>query len=153
MSIRLDASDLRILARLQRDCRQSVAEIADAVGMSKSSCHRRIQALEAAGVLQRFTATLDPSALGFRLFFMVDVRLSSQSDEVIRAFEKGVLAIPEVLECQLMSGQIDYLLRVAAKDVEDYERIHLKMTRLPGVATIVSNLALRTVKPWAGLPI
>lgn len=153
MSHTLDRMDRKILKLLQEDCRQPVSDIADAVGLSKSACHRRVKALTDAGIIDRFTATLRPDALGYHLVFSIDVRLKGQSDEVLRRFESDVMEIAEVLECQLMTGETDYTLRVVARDSADYERIHHRLARLPGVSTLVSRLVLRTVKKPSGMPL
>ncbi len=153
MTGQLENADLRILRQLQKDCRRSVADIAEACALSKSACHRRIQNLQDAGVINGYTAVLNADALGFTLMFVVDVRLKGQSDEEMRAFESAISVMPEVLECQLMTGANDYVLRVASKSVSDYEDFHHRLARLPSVATVMSSLALRTVKPWAGLPV
>jgi DNA-binding Lrp family transcriptional regulator len=113
-----------------------------------------VKLLEEAGVIQGYTANLDRAALGLANEFFVEVSLSAQTEEAFEKFEKAVQRVPEILECHLMSGQFDYLLRVAATDATDYERIHRsRISRLPGVQRIQSSLALRTVKGWAGYPI
>ncbi|MEM9988871.1 MAG: Lrp/AsnC family transcriptional regulator [Pseudomonadota bacterium] len=109
--------------------------------------------MEDRGVIERYTAVLSAAALGYNVIFVVDLTLRGQSEEAMREFEEALLRIPEVLECQLMTGQNDYILRVAAKSTEDYEETHHRLARLPGVSTIQSSLALRTVKPWTGLPV
>ena len=153
MSEELDAYDRAILARLQRDCRQAVATLAQSVGLSKSACHRRMQLLEKRGVISGYEAVIDANAIGYRLHFIVNVRLGGQSDERMKAFELGVKKIPEVLECHLMTGDTDYSLRVVARDVEDYERIHHRLARLPGVSTLTSSLAVRSVMDGARVPL
>ena len=153
MTEHLDRIDKKILADLQADSRRPVAEVAERCGLSKSACHRRIKLLQDQGVIERYMAVLNARALGYSLIFVVEVTLQGQSEESMRDFEKAVLRIPEVLECQLMTGQQDYILRVAARSAEDYEHIHHRLARLPGVATLQSSLALRTVKAWTGLPL
>ncbi|WP_395662716.1 Lrp/AsnC family transcriptional regulator [Aestuariivirga sp.] len=150
----LDKTDLIILAELQRNAQRPVAELAQKAGLSPSSCHRRVKLLEEAGVIAGYTANLDRAALGLANEFFVEVSLSAQTEEAFEKFEKAVQRVPEILECHLMSGQFDYLLRVVAADASDYERIHRShISRLPGVQRIQSSLALRTVKGWAGYPI
>jgi DNA-binding Lrp family transcriptional regulator len=149
-----DKIDKIILNELQRNAQRSIAELAQAAGLSPSSCHRRVKLLEEAGVIVGYTATLDRTALGLANEFFVEVSLSAQTEEAFEKFEKAVQRVPEILECHLMSGQFDYLLRVVATDAGDYERIHRsRISRLPGVQRIQSSLALRTVKGWAGYPI
>jgi len=153
-SHQVDKIDKIILAELQKNAQQPVASLAQKAGLSPSSCHRRVKLLEKAGVISGYTATLDRAALGLANEFFVEVSLSAQTEEAFEKFEKAVQRVPEILECHLMSGQFDYLLRVAAADASDYERIHRsRISRLPGVQRIQSSLALRTVKGWAGYPV
>jgi DNA-binding Lrp family transcriptional regulator len=150
----LDRTDKIILSELQNNAQRPVAELAERAGLSASSCHRRVKLLEAAGVIRGYSATLDRAALGLANEFFVEVSLSAQTEEAFAKFETAVQRVPEILECHLMSGQFDYLLRVAAADAQDYERIHRsRISRLPGVQRIQSSLALRTIKAWAGYPI
>lgn len=150
----LDRTDKIILKELQKNAQQAVAELAGKAGLSASACHRRVKLLEEAGVIQSYTANLNRVALGFANEFFVEVSLSAQTEEAFEKFEKAVMREPEILECHLMSGQFDYLLRVVAADAADYERIHRqRISRLPGVQRIQSALALRTVKGWAGYPV
>jgi Lrp/AsnC family transcriptional regulator, leucine-responsive regulatory protein len=149
----VDAIDRRILRALQTDCRQTVAEIGILAGLSASACHRRIRNLEQAGVISGYSARLDRRALGYAMEFFVEVELRSQSDKALEAFERAVEAMPEILECHLMAGDTDYLLRVVAVDAADFERIHReRLARLPHVARLHSHFAIRTVRPWAGYP-
>jgi DNA-binding Lrp family transcriptional regulator len=150
----IDRTDKIILSELQKNAQRPVAELAQRAGLSASSCHRRVKLLEEAGVITSYTATLDRTALGLANEFFVEVSLSAQTEEAFEKFETAVQKVPEILECHLMSGQFDYLLRVTAADAADYERIHRsRISRLPGVQRIQSSLALRTVKAWAGYPI
>ena len=150
----LDAIDRRILMELQRDCRQPIAEIAQTAGLSPSACHRRVKLMEEAGVIEGYAARLSRQALSLTIEFFVEISLQTQSENALERFEKAVALVPEILECHLMGGQFDYLLRVAAIDAQDYERIHrTRIARLPGLARIQSSLALRTVKGWRGYPV
>jgi DNA-binding Lrp family transcriptional regulator len=150
----LDKTDKIILTELQRNARQSVAELAAKAGLSPSSCHRRVKLLEEAGLITGYAANIDRTRLGLANEFFVEVSLSAQTEEAFEKFEKAIQRVPEILECHLMSGQFDYLLRVVAADATDYERIHRsRISRLPGVQRIQSALALRTVKGWAGYPL
>ncbi len=151
---KLDKIDKTILIELQRKATMPIAELADKAGLSASSCHRRVKLLEQAGVITGYAATLDGKALGLNNEFFVEVTLGSQTEEAFEKFEKAVQRMPEILECHLMSGQFDYLLRVAAADAADYERIHrTKLSRLPGLQRLQSSLALRAIKSWSGYPI
>lgn len=153
-SFDLDKTDKIILTELQRDGQQAVAELAIKARLSPSACHRRVKLLEEAGVITGYTATVNRESLGLANEFFVEVSLSAQTEEAFEKFEKAVQRVPEILECHLMSGQFDYLLRVVATDATDYERIHRsRISRLPGVQRIQSALALRTVKGWAGYPV
>jgi DNA-binding Lrp family transcriptional regulator len=150
----LDKIDKIILSELQRSAQQPIAELAQKAGLSPSSCHRRVKLLEAAGTIRNYVANVSREALGLSNEFFVEVSLSAQTEEAFEKFERAVQRVPEILECHLMSGQFDYLLRVVASDTADYERIHRsRISRLPGVQRIQSALALRTVKAWAGYPI
>lgn len=152
--ILMDEIDVQILAHLQSNCRQSISELAEKVHLSTSACHRRIKALEDSQVITGYVAKLAPQKLGYRAEFFVELSLASQGEEAFEKFEKAMRLIPEVLECYLVGGQYDYLLRIVAQDTEDYERIHRQgLSRLPGVTRIQSILSLRTVKPNHGLPI
>lgn len=149
-----DKTDRIILAELQKNSQQPIAALAAKAGLSASSCHRRVKLLEAAGTILGYTANLRRAALGLVNEFFVEVSLSAQTEEAFERFEKAVQRVPEIVECHLMSGQFDYLLRIVAADAADYERIHRsRISRLPGVQRIQSSLALRTVKAWAGYPI
>jgi DNA-binding Lrp family transcriptional regulator len=151
---KIDKLDKIILAELQRNAQQSIAELAAKAGLSASACHRRVKLLEEAGTITGYAATLNRLALGLANEFFVEVSLSAQTEEAFERFERAVQRVPEILECHLMSGQFDYLLRVVASDAADYERIHRsRISRLPGVQRIQSALALRTVKGWAGYPV
>lgn len=153
-SLTIDRIDKTILTELQKDAQQPIAALAAKAGLSPSSCHRRVKLLEEAGIITGYSATLDRGALGLANEFFVEVSLSAQTEQAFERFEKAVQRVREILECHLMSGQFDYLLRVAAADAADYERIHrAQISRLPGVQRIQSSLALRTVKAWAGYPI
>lgn len=150
----LDKTDKIILKELQKNAQQAVAELAQKAGLSASACHRRVKLLEEGGVIRNYAANLNRLALGLANEFFVEVSLSAQTEEAFEKFEKAVLREAEILECHLMSGQFDYLLRVVAADAADYERIHrTRISRLPGVQRIQSALALRTVKGWAGYPV
>jgi DNA-binding Lrp family transcriptional regulator len=153
-SEQFDKTDKIILRELQRDCRQSVAELAAKAGLSASACHRRVKLLEERGIIDGYGAGLSRTALGLANEFFVEVSLSAQTDTAFEKFEAAVSRVPEIIECHLMSGQFDYLLRIAAADAADYERIHRsRISRLPGVQRIQSSLALRTVKRWTGYPV
>ncbi len=150
----LDETDLRILRVLQRRGRISNAELAEAAHLSASACHRRVQRLEAAGYISGYVALLDHRKFQRPTTVFVEITLSGQSDEVLDAFETAVKRVPDVLECNLMAGSADYLLKVVAEDTEDFARIHRQyLTRLPHVTQMQSSFALRTVFRTTALPI
>lgn len=154
MSVQIDAIDRKLLRALQADSRKSVQALGDLVGLSASACHRRLKALEDQGLIEGYRAVLNARQLGYSMQFFIEVGLSSQSEAVLEAFETAVQDIPEVLECHLMAGHSDYILRVACRDHEDFERVHRRLSaRLPGVARIHSNMSIRTVKARTGLPV
>ncbi|MFN3616322.1 MAG: Lrp/AsnC family transcriptional regulator [Rubrimonas sp.] len=150
----MDALDARILAQLQRDSAATMAELAARVGLSPSACHRRVRLMEQAGLIAGYAARLNRRALGLTMEVFVDITLSSQSEEALEAFERAVDRYDEILECWLTSGDADYHLRVAARDMADFDRIHrTQLSRLPGVAAMRSTFALRAIKPWSGYPV
>ncbi|WP_134726849.1 Lrp/AsnC family transcriptional regulator [Paracoccus luteus] len=150
----LDATDRRILSVLQKDGRISNADLAARVNLSASACHRRVQRLEEAGFIAGYVALLNPRSLGRTTTVFVEITLSGQADEVLDAFEKAVRTIPDVLECHLMAGTADYLVKVLAADTDDFARIHRQyLSRLPGVAQMHSSFSLRTVLQTTALPV
>lgn len=150
----LDAIDRRILALLQKDGRISNADLAVAVHLSPSACHRRVQRLEEAGVITGYAALLDARKLQRQTTVFVEISLSGQADDTLDAFERAVRAIPDVLECHLMAGTADYLLKVVVQDTDDFARIHRQhLARLPGVAQMHSSFALRTVFRTTAIPV
>ncbi|ETX27116.1 Lrp/AsnC family transcriptional regulator [Roseivivax isoporae] len=149
-----DETDLRILRVLQRRGRISNAELAEEANLSASSCHRRVQRLESAGLIAAYVALLDPRKFGLPTTVFVEITLSGQSDEVLDAFETAIRRVPDVLECHLMAGSADYLLKIVAEDTEDFARIHRQyLTRLPHVTQMQSSFALRTVFRTTALPV
>ncbi|REC57929.1 Lrp/AsnC family transcriptional regulator [Rhodosalinus sediminis] len=152
--MQIDDTDRRILRVLQREGRVSNAELAERVHLSASACHRRVQRLEAAGMIRGYVALLDARRLGVPATVFVEITLTTQADEVLEAFEQAVRRVPDVLECHLMAGTADYILKLVAEDTEDFARIHRQyLTRLPGVAQMKSSFALRTVSETTALPV
>jgi Lrp/AsnC family leucine-responsive transcriptional regulator len=150
----LDATDKRILNALQRKGRMSNAELSEMVNLSASACHRRVQRLEKEGFIRDYVALLNARKMGVPTTVFVEITLQAQADEVLEAFEKAVARIPDVLECHLMAGSADYLLKVVAENTEDFARIHRQyLARLPGVAQMQSSFALRTVFKTTALPV
>jgi len=150
----MDRIDLQILARLQQNPTQPLAQLAQAVGLSASACHRRIKLLEEAGAIGGYAARLDRTALGLTMELYVTVSLISQSNEALEGFERAVQSVPEILSCALLAGRADYLMHIAVRDMDDFERIHRqKLSRLPGVSTMVTSFSLRRVKEFRGYPV
>jgi len=144
--MQLDATDRRILHLLQREGRLSNADLAERINLSPSACHRRVQRLETSGVIAGYVALLDARRIGKPTTVFVEITLSSQSDEVLEGFERAVARIPDVLECHLMAGTADFLLKLAVADTEDFARIHRRyLARLPGVVRMQSSFSLREV--------
>ena len=151
--INIDKIDRAILGALQQDGRQSNVELAKKVGLSESACLRRVKNLDEKGVITHYAANVNAAAVGLPGSVFVRVSLVDQQEEKLRKFEESVRSVPEVMECYLMSGDVDYMIRVVVKGAPDYERIHNTLTRLPGVARIHSSFALRTVLKRTGLPL
>jgi Lrp/AsnC family transcriptional regulator, leucine-responsive regulatory protein len=142
----LDKLDRDLLRLLQADGRLTNAELAQRIGLSPSACIRRLQRLEQSGVIAGYTALIEGAAIGRPLTVFIEVTLSGQGSAVLDAFERAVAACPDVLECHLMSGDFDYLLRVAVADMRDYERVHRQqVAALPHVARVRTAFAMRAV--------
>lgn len=142
----LDATDIAILDVLQGDARISNTELSDRVGLSPSACLRRVRRLEESGVIDGYVALLRAEVVGRPTTVFVEISLSSQREDDLDAFENAIRTAPEVMECHLMSGESDYLVKVQCADVADYERIHHRhLAVLPSVSRLRSSFALRTV--------
>ncbi|MCB6177771.1 Lrp/AsnC family transcriptional regulator [Rhodobacter sp. Har01] len=150
----LDATDRRILAALQKEGRITNAELSDRVNLSPSACHRRVQRLEEEGFIAAYVALVDARRLGKPTTVFVEITLESQAEELLDAFEREVARVPDILECHLMAGSADYLLKIVAEDTEDFARIHRRfLSRLPGVRQMQSSFALREVLKTTALPV
>lgn len=150
----LDRIDRAILRVLQAEGRLPNADLAERVHLSASACHRRVARLEAKGVIRGYAALVDPRAAGRASTVFVEITLQAQSTENLEAFEARIETIPDVVECHLMAGSADYLLKVVARDQEDFARIHRQhLARLPGVATMHSSFSLKEVARKVALPI
>ena len=144
--IDLDATDRKILNLLQHDGRMTNAQLAESVNLSPSACHRRVGRLEEEGVIAGYVMLVNKEAIGLGSSVIVEVSLDSQAEEYLNNFENAVRNVPAVMECYLMAGDADYVVRVAVADVADYERIHKEyLSRLPHVARIRSIFVMRTV--------
>lgn len=150
----MDRTDRNLLEALQHDSSRSVAELGELVGLSASACHRRIKALEDQGLIAGYAARVDPRRMGLSVEVFVEITLTSQSREAMDRFERAVGDFDEILECHLMSGGADYILRVAATDLADYDSIHREcLARLPGVSAMRSSFSLRRIKRLEGYPV
>jgi Lrp/AsnC family leucine-responsive transcriptional regulator len=144
--MQLDATDRRILTVLQKEGRITNAELSDVVNLSPSACHRRVQRLEDEGFIAGYVALLDTRKMGRLTTVFVEITLQSQAEDLLDAFEREVARVPDLLECHLMAGTADYLLKIMAEDTEDFARIHRQhLSRLPGVRQMQSSFTLRTV--------
>jgi Lrp/AsnC family transcriptional regulator len=152
-SIFLDSCDRRILALLQEDATLPVADIAERVGLSATPCWKRIKRLEREGVIQRRVAILNRDRLGLGVTVIVAIRTARHSDDWLESFSQGVARIPEVVEFYRMSGEIDYLLKVVARDIADYDRIYRKLTKVADLHDVSSSFAMQEIKSTTALPL
>lgn len=154
MQQQLDAMDLRLLDLLQHDASLSAAEIALEVGMSQSPCWRRIQRLKDEGYIKREVALIDRKRVGLNAHIFAHVKLSAHGRTHLADFAKAVQSYPEVLECYVLMGSVDFLLRIVTEDVEAYERFFFdRLSNLPGVQEINSTVALSEIKATTALPL
>jgi Lrp/AsnC family leucine-responsive transcriptional regulator len=150
----MDRIDRAILHELQLDARLSNTALADRINLSESACLRRVRNLESSGLIRGYVGLVDQTLAGYPDNVFVQITLVSQQRDDLAAFEAAVGSLPEVMECYLMSGEADYMLRVVVEDARDYERIHSNhLTRLPGVDRVHSSFALRTVIKKTEVPI
>ncbi|EKS36503.1 MAG TPA: Lrp/AsnC family transcriptional regulator [Afipia sp.] len=150
----LDAIDRKILAILQSDSRVTMQDLADRVGLSVSPCHRRVKLLEERGVISRYIAMVDQKSVGLPVSVFISIKLERQKEEDLNRFARAISKWDEVLECYLMTGNRDYLLRVVTADLPSYEAfLKTKLTRLDGIASIESSFALSQVKYSIALPV
>ena len=152
--MKLDKFDRSILSTLQKDGRISNVDLAELVSLSESACLRRVRRLEEKGFIERYAALLDQRQAGLSGNVFVHIALHREEQSELAAFEAAVQNLPEVMECYLMTGEFDYLLRVVVSDMADFERVHNELlTRLPGVARVNSSVAIRTVRKTTELPL
>lgn len=147
----MDKLDHRILSILQKDGQISMSSLSEQVGLSLSACHRRVKLLEANGIITGYAARLSRKALGFEVQVFMEVKLVSQRREDTAAFEEAISAMPEILECHMISGEFDYLVRVAARSPTDYERLYReRLSSIPSVSQMKTLLSLSTIKEFRG---
>ncbi|MEE8308213.1 MAG: Lrp/AsnC family transcriptional regulator [Gammaproteobacteria bacterium] len=150
----LDKIDRSILVALQANGRITNVDLAGRVNLSEAACLRRVRALEEQGFIAGYVALVNPKQVGLPASAFVQITLQQEQQKDLEAFEKAIGAIPEVMECHLMTGDFDYLVRVVVADIGDFERIHRRyLTNLPGVARVHSSFALRTVTKKTALPL
>lgn len=153
-NVALSDRDRRILRALQDDGRMTIQALAEKVGLSPSPCLRRVRQLETAGIISGYSATVDQKAAGLPISVFISIKLERQRADELDAFGSAIARWPEVMECYLMTGQFDFLLRVVCADLEDYERfLRAKLTQLDGVASIESSFSLGAVKFSRVLPL
>lgn len=143
----MDEIDHRILRELQKDGRQTHQQLSDKVNLSPSPCARRMKKLEEDGFIRGYVAQVDEQKMGFAMSIFVSVKLDKQIDDLLVSFERAIALFPEVVDCWLMTGGFDYLLRVAVRDLDDFERfLTTRLTKVDGVASIESSIPIRRVK-------
>ena len=154
LNVELDALDRKILGILQSHGRISNQDLADRVGLSPSPCLRRVKSLEALGIVQGYVALVDPGSVGQTLQAIVEVRLDRQTSDSVARFEKEILKYPQVLECYLTAGDWDYVLRVVARDLDEFREFCVnRLARIAGVGNVKSNISMKQVKYSTALPI
>ncbi|MBW6530042.1 Lrp/AsnC family transcriptional regulator [Sphingomonas sp. RRHST34] len=149
----LDATDRRLLALLQEDATISIADLAERVSLSPTPCWKRVKRLERVGLIRSRVALLDRGALGLDVTVFVAVRTTQHSDEWLQTFAEGVARIPEVVEFYRMSGEVDYLLKVVARDIADYDRIYRKLIKVAPLHDVSSSFAMQEIKSTTALPL
>jgi DNA-binding Lrp family transcriptional regulator len=151
---KLDKIDLRILADLQADGRMTNVDLAARAGISAPPCLRRVRALEEGGVIESYHARLNASALGYGIMVFALVSLKSQAEEDLRAFEAHVAALPEIRECHMLNGEIDFILKIVAHNLQSFQAfLTSKLTTAPNVASVKTSLTIRTSKDEPGIPV
>jgi Lrp/AsnC family transcriptional regulator, leucine-responsive regulatory protein len=149
----LDRFDWLLLAELQRDSRQTVQQLATAVGLSSTPCWKRIKELEATGVIRRYTALVDREKVGLTLCVLAEVNLTRHNEDDVRRFEAAVAEAPQIVSCYATTGQADYVIKVLVPDIKSYEAfLHETAFKLPGVTHVRSSVVLKEVKAETRLP-
>ena len=150
----LDTIDRRLLAELQGEGRVTNVDLAKRVGLTAPPCLRRVRALEEAGVIRGYHADLDASRLGFTITVFAMVSLKSQAEEDLRGFEQHIKALPEVRECHMLNGEIDFILKIVSKDLQSFQEfLTSKLTPAPNVDSVKTSLTIRTAKQEPGVPL
>ena len=150
----LDSIDRKLLAELQAEGRVTNVDLARRVGLTAPPCLRRVRALEEAGVIKGYHAELDAASLGFTITVFAMVSLKSQAEEDLRAFEEHIKALPEVRECHMLNGEIDFILKIVSRDLQSFQEfLTSKLTPAPNVASVKTSLTIRTAKSEPGVPL
>ncbi len=151
--VRLDQIDRRLLAELQDEGRMTNVELAQRVGLTAPPCLRRVRALEEAGVIRGYHADIDPAKMGFAITVFALVSLKSQAEEALRQFEDHMRDLPEVRECHMLNGEIDFILKIVSRDLQSFQEfLTSKLTPAPNVASVKTSLTIRTAKQQSGVP-
>ncbi|KLE35263.1 Lrp/AsnC family transcriptional regulator [Aurantiacibacter luteus] len=150
----LDSIDRKLLSELQSEGRVTNVDLARRVGLTAPPCLRRVRALEEEGVIRGYHADLDASKLGFAITVFAMVSLRSQAEEDLRAFENHIKTLPEVRECHMLNGEIDFILKIVSKDLQSFQEfLTSKLTPAPNVASVKTSLTIRTAKHEPGVPL
>lgn len=152
--VTLDRIDRKLLAELQAEGRVTNVDLASRVGLTAPPCLRRVRALEEEGVIRGYHADLDPSKLGFSIMVFAMVSLRSQAEEDLRTFEDHIKGLPEVRECHMLNGEIDFILKIVSHDLQSFQEfLTSKLTPAPNVASVKTSLTIRTAKSEPGVPL
>lgn len=152
--INLDEIDRQLLAELQAEGRITNVDLAERVGLTPPPCLRRVRSLEESGVIQGYHAELDASKLGFAITVFALVSLKSQAEESLRQFEDHMADLPEVRECHMLNGEIDFILKIVSRDLQSFQEfLTSKLTPAPNVASVKTSLTIRTAKNLPGVPL
>ncbi|MCE3272324.1 MAG: Lrp/AsnC family transcriptional regulator [Ramlibacter sp.] len=150
----LDRHDILLLTELQRDARQTVQQLAAAVGLSSTPCWKRVKEMEASGIIRGYTALVDREKVGLTLCVLAEVNLTRHNEDDVRRFERAVLEAPQIVSCHATTGQADYVLKVLVPDIKSYENfLHETAFKLPGVTHVRSSVVLKEVKAETRLPL
>ena len=150
----LDRQDIVLLTELQRDARQTVQQLAAAVGLSSTPCWKRVKEMEASGIIRGYTALVDREMVGLTLCVLAEVNLTRHNEDDVRRFEQAVAASPQIVSCYATTGQADYVIKVLVPDIKSYENfLHETAFKLPGVTHVRSSVVLKEVKAETRLPI
>ncbi|MEC3949646.1 Lrp/AsnC family transcriptional regulator [Sphingobium sp. HWE2-09] len=150
----IDDIDMQILGELQQDGRMTNVELARKVGLTAPPCLRRVRALEEAGAIKSYHAVVDPAMLGYTITVFAMVSLKSQAEDDLKAFQDHVASLPEVRECHMLNGEIDFILKVVARDLQSFQQfLTSKLTPAPNVVSVKTSLTIRTSKNQPGVPL